>query len=113
MKSNKSATVAICAFVIAAVMVFLAIVCVNEFLPIDSHTKAQPDYGMQFNSMDVEIKWRNDRTCRITQDIEAQFLTGGSHGIYVDIPVNSGEKVRGLSVRTSPYRPYRLTRENG
>lgn len=113
MKSNKSATVAICAFVIAAVMVFLAIVCVNEFLPIDYHTKAQPDYGMQFNSMDVEIKWRNDRTCRITQDIEAQFLTGGSHGIYVDIPVNSGEKVRGLSVRTSPYRPYRLTRENG
>ncbi|MDE6401842.1 MAG: DUF2207 domain-containing protein, partial [Clostridiales bacterium] len=73
----------------------------------------------RYNYMNVNVEWKNDRSCHITQKLEAQFLDSTpSHGIYVDIPVNSGEKVRDLKVKaTSDSRtsdvPYSLEHESG
>ena len=39
-----------------------------------------PDYGMRFESMDVDIKWNDDRSCKITQSIDVKF-SELSHGI--------------------------------
>lgn len=67
------------------------------------------DSGLIFDRMDVTVEWNDDRSCKITQDITAEFLTP-SHGIYIDIPVNSGEKIRNLTVsaktgsRSSGYK---------
>lgn len=69
------------------------------------------DTGMRFKSMEVDIKWNNDRSCEITQEIEVEFFEV-SHGIFVDIPVNSGEKVRDLKVKTSPLRDCVLSHES-
>ncbi len=91
-----------------AVMFFLAIVIFSFFVPDGSSGgHGTPDYGMQFNRMSVSAEWRDDRSCKLTQDLEVKFFEN-SHGIYVDIPVNSGEKVCGLKIETTPYVPYSL-----
>lgn len=87
---------------------------------------AEPDYGAEFSHMRVNVEWREDRTCRITQNFAVMFLDdgyldNGSHGIYYDIPVNSGEKIRNLTVTArGNYRssisesvPYVLEHESG
>lgn len=73
------------------------------------------DSGLSFNSMDVTVVWNDDRSCKITQDITAEFLEP-SHGIYVDIPVNGGEKIRNLSVSAETdgrHTSYTYEREGG
>ncbi|MCH5165927.1 MAG: DUF2207 domain-containing protein [Clostridiales bacterium] len=99
-------------FVAVAVIFFLTIIFLALYLP-DEDEKGRADYAVQFDYMNVDIKWNADRSCRITQEMQARFFTYDSHGIYVDIPVNSGEKVRNLKIETTPSRPYSLERENG
>ncbi len=121
--------------VVMAVMFFLAIVGLDVFMPSDPYASMIPDYGMVFHSMDVRVEWNDDRSCKITQSMNVEFLDNGhgeyidgeytvvgSHGIYVDIPVNSGESVRDLNVTASGnYRyggvdnslPYSIEHESG
>lgn len=119
MKSSKRSAVAVCALAAAAVIFFVSIICVALLIPDDPYSEAQADYGMRYNYMNVNVEWKKDRTCHIKQELEAQFLDSmPSHGIYVDIPVNSGEKVRNLEVKaTSSARrsdiPYSFERESG
>ncbi len=111
-KKNSTAK----ASVIVALAVIFFIVCFGIVMFFDNDDDdgyaLLPDYGMRFESMDVDIKWNDDRSCKITQSIDVKF-SELSHGIYVDIPVNSGEMVRDLEITTTPSRPYRLTREGG
>lgn len=108
--------------VVMAVMFFLSVIGLDAFLPSDPYASAKPDYGMVFERMDVRIDWNADRSCRIVQSLDVRFLdNAGSHGIYVDIPVNSGESVRGLSVTAkgnyryggNGYLPYSIEHESG
>ncbi len=112
-KNKKTATIVIvCAAV--AVIFFIAILIVALVYGTQDDPYGTPvkDDGMVFTHMDVDIVWNDDRSCKITQYIEVEFRVY-SHGIYVDIPVNSGEKVRDLSISTSPDRPYSVEHENG
>lgn len=120
MKVKKQSTVAAGIICAVAVIFFIVILTLAFILPSsDSYSMARADYGMQFNYMNVDVKWNNDRTCHVKQSLEVEYLDNQpSHGIYVDIPVNSGERVRGLKViATSEYRyakiPYSLEHENG
>lgn len=63
------------------------------------------DKAMVINEMSVDVEWNNDRSCKITQDIVVEFVEA-RHGIYVDIPVNSGERVRNLKVKATDMRGY-------
>ncbi len=97
----------------AAVIFFIAIVVFTLFVPDgDTYGHGISDYGMQFNRMSVNVEWNDDRSCKLTQNLEVKFFEN-SHGIYIDIPVNSGEKVRNLKIETSPYVPYSLEHESG
>lgn len=113
MASNKKTPAAIVAFAIVA-GIFFVVVFFFAFLSLRERSTSPQyeDFGMQFNRMDVDVLWNDDRSCKITQDLEVEFYAA-SRGIYVDIPVNSGEKVRNLKVETSPYRPYSLEHESG
>lgn len=114
MASNKKTSAAVGFFIaVAAVIFFIVIVFVvtNVGSSGDAYENKRADDGMAFDSFDVEIDWDADRSCKITQTLDVRFYEA-SHGIYVDIPVNSGEKVRDLEVRTEPVRPYSLEHEN-
>lgn len=125
MKAKNQLIAIIVAF---AVSVFFLIAIGSAMAIFDNSESAQlpADRGMEFSRMDVKIEWRDDRSCRVTQNIQAEFLDdgyngGGSHGIYVDIPVNSGEKVRGLTVKAHGHytfdgdmdMPYSVEHESG
>lgn len=104
MKSAKKNTVVFAALFAVTIVFIFAIVCLAIFLPSDPYEDAVPDNGMSITDMDVRIEWADDRSCRVEERIVVAFRES-SHGIYVDIPVNSGEKVRDLKV--SPYAPSR------
>ncbi len=114
--TNKTKTTAvIIALVATAVVFFFAVLVICVILPNDDmYAKVEEDFGMKFVSMEVDAKWRKDRSCRIEQNIVAEFYMP-SHGIYVDIPVNSGEKVRDLKVTATDGRgmskPYSFKHE--
>ena len=97
MKTKTKITALVVTLTVIAVAFFIAILVISVILPDESVADAKEDTGMRFVSMDVDIEWRKDRSCRVKQNIVAEFYTQ-SHGIYVDIPVNSGEKVRDLKV---------------
>ncbi|MCM1368131.1 MAG: DUF2207 domain-containing protein [Roseburia sp.] len=114
MASKKKTSAAVGIFIaVAAVIFFFVIIAVvlNSGSDGDAYENKRADYGMVFESFDVEIDWDDDRTCKITQTLDVRFYEA-SHGIYVDIPVNSGEKVRDLEISTEPTRPYSLEHEN-
>ena len=71
----------------------------------DSDTTQTPDRAMVITDMRVDVEWNNDRSCKIKQDIVVEFVTW-RHGIYVDIPVNSGERVRNLNVKATDMRGH-------
>lgn len=108
--TNKSKSTALIFVLIAVVIFVLGIFVVAELLPDD--TEPQSDYGVRFESFDVTVEWKDDRSCTVTQVIDARFDVM-SHGIYVDIPVNSGEKVRDLKIETTPDLPCKIEREGG
>ena len=94
--------------------IFLSIIIVASIVPDASQNDVAPDYGLRYNYMQADVEWKNDRSCHVSQKLEAEFLDYlPSHGIFVDIPVNSGEKVRNLKIETSPYVPYSLEHESG
>lgn len=114
-KTIKS-TAAVCAFVAVAVIFFLTVLFLAIFIPDDPYADLAPDDGIVFEDMEVDVVWDNDRSCKITQRIEALFRQS-SHGIYVDIPVNSGERIRNFSLNAKTGNgitlPYSLEHENG
>ncbi len=117
-KSKKSAViVAVCA--VAAVIFFIAIIVVVSVSQSDDdlYGDKQVDPYMTIRRMDVDIVWKNDRSCEIVQDISVSFHNHNgyfepTHGIFIDIPINSGEKVRSLSVDVSPNRDVVLGYES-
>lgn len=116
MSKTIKSTAAVCAFVAVAVIFFLTVLCLAIFIPDDPYADLQPDNGMVFEYMEVNVVWDNDRSCKITQKIEAKFKET-SHGIYVDIPVNSGERIRNFSLTAKTGKgltvPYSLEHESG
>lgn len=90
---------------ILGVVAIIAIVCVIAFAKGFFSVSSDPyagldqskDDGMEFTKMDVTIDWNDDHSCIVTQDFTVQF-NATSRGMYIDIPVNSGEKVRDLTV---------------
>ncbi len=119
MQSSKKSAVAVCVLAAAAVIFFLSIIIVASIVPDASQNDVAPDYGLRYNYMQADVEWENDRSCHVSQTLEAEFLDySPSHGIFMDIPVNSGEKVRNLKVKaTSASRrgdiPYSLKHESG
>lgn len=109
--SAKGKRILFVALFIAAIFLFNILVIVLPTLDGGSSSQMR-DNGMVFTHFDVTVDWNDDRSCRISEDIEVKFREM-SHGIYIDIPVNSGEKVRGLEIETVPQRPYELSREAG
>lgn len=95
-------------FIFLFVMIITIVGCIYFMSKDDGSYNTPIDTGMQFDRMDVSVKWNDDRSCKITQTIDVRFFSS-SHGIYVDIPVNSGEKVRDLKVKTEPSRPYTVS----
>ena len=116
MSKTIKSTAAVYAFVTVAVIFFLAIVLLVVLVPDDPYGELVPDDGMVFEYMEVNVVWKKDRSCKIEYKTEARFNESG-HGIYVDIPVNSGERIRNLSLtaKTGNGRvlPYRLEHESG
>ncbi len=119
-KSRRSAAIAIvCA--IAAVIFFLVVISVVIAVVLDDDddpmSYREVDPYMTFEYMNVTVDWNDDRSCKITQMLKVRFHGDSfgrfeeTHGIYVDIPVNSGEKVRNIWIKTDPYRPYELSHE--
>ena len=119
MQSSKKSAVAVCVLAAAAVIFFLSIIIVASIVPDASQNGVAPDYGLRYNYMQADVEWKNDRSCHVSQKMEAEFLDySPSHGIFMDIPVNSGEKVRNLKVKaTSASRrgdiPYSFKHESG
>lgn len=103
---KKTATVGLLTVVVFVfVIIVIAVGCI--YFATENNESGTPvvDKGMRFDNMDVRIEWNDDRSCRIAQTIDVRFFES-SHGIYVDIPVNSGEKVRDLDVKSVPSRPF-------
>ncbi len=120
-KTQRSAAIVITCAVAAVIFFIVAIIVVANVVGDDEDPfkDREADPYMTFNKMDVNIEWNNDHSCKITQKLVAEFkrdeASGGfeqTHGIYVDIPINSGEKVRNLKViNVSPYRSYSIVYE--
>lgn len=98
-----------------AVIVFFAIGVIFVFASSlgssSPYAGVNADYGMSFDNMDVDIVWDNDRSCRVTEKIVFRVIDNRpTHGIFVDIPVNSGEKVRRVKVDSS--LPHEFSHES-
>lgn len=104
--------VALGAIAVGVGIVIIILQIVMSFLSNSDNSTSVEDKGMTITRFDSEIAWHSDRTARITQTITTRF-NERSHGIYIDIPVNSGERVRELSVTTSPDVPCSLEHESG
>lgn len=109
--SAKGKRILFVALFIAAIFLFNILIIVLPTLGDDGSPKVR-DSGMVFTHFDVTVDWNDDRSCEIREELEVEFREM-SHGIYIDIPVNSGEKIRGLKVETVPQRPCELSREAG
>lgn len=94
-----------------AIFFFTIIITVVPMFASGSGVQVRDD-GMVFTHFDVTVDWNDDRSCKISEELEVEFRVS-SHGIYIDIPVNSGEKVRNLEVETFPDKPCELSREAG
>ncbi len=109
-KSRKSAAIAVGCAVAAVIFFIVVIVIVSVFANDDDpYADRQIDPYMTINRMDVNVAWNKDRSCKIKQDITVRFHNHNGYfeptrGIFIDIPVNSGEKVRNLTVDTTPSR---------
>ena len=106
----KKNTAAVIVLFVVAVLFFITILCFALFLD-DSATQSKIiDDDVEYTRMDVSVDFDADRTCFVKNSFSARFKTY-KHGIIVDIPVNSGEKVRGLKVDCA--LPYEVGYEAG
>lgn len=103
MKSEKKASAAVGFIFSAAVIFFIAIILCSVVLDDGSTETPEIDPYISISDMRVDVVWEKDRSCKITQNIAVEF-NAYRHGIYVDIPVNSGEQVRGLDVAARDSR---------
>ena len=104
MNSQKRSTVVFGILFATAVLFFIGILIFATLYDEDG-TARVPDKAMVITEMNVNVEWNKDRSCKITQDISVEFVEP-RHGIYVDIPVNSGERVRNLEVTANDIRRY-------
>ncbi|MDE6200692.1 MAG: DUF2207 domain-containing protein [Clostridiales bacterium] len=95
MLSQKKLTVVFGILFATAVLFFIGIT-VFASLYGEEVTTQTIDSAMTINEMRVDVDWHKDRSCKITQNLTVEF-NYERHGIYVDIPVNSGERVRNLT----------------
>lgn len=116
MSSQKRSTVVFGIIFAAAVIFFIAIILAASVFDDSGSDVKTVDNGMTITEMRVETVWRNDRSCRVKQELDVRFESA-RHGIYVDIPVNSGERVRDLNVNVRDDNggsvPYELRHESG
>lgn len=94
---------------VAVILFFFAIIILSSVLggggEVDDGGDKKIDTDVTFTAMTVDAEWRDDRSCKIRQVIDVKFNRSGKHGIYVDIPLDSGEKIRKLETSiTSPAR---------
>lgn len=102
MISQKKLTVVFGILFATAVLFFIGIFVFASLYGSDTTTAQPIDNAIVIKEMRVDVDWHKDRSCKITQDLDVEF-DSARHGIYVDIPVNSGERVRNLtaSIRDS------------
>lgn len=110
MKSQKKATVVFGIIFAAAVLFFIAIIVLAETQSSNTTSPQVRDRAMTITEMRVDTVWKDDRSCSVTQKIDVLF-NESRHGIYVDIPVNSGERVRDLKVDVTDGRGYNVNYE--
>ena len=96
--------------IVGIAAVFFTAAFIFAALYDDSSDVQVVDKAMSINEMNVDVQWNNDRSCKITQDIVVEFAKA-RHGIYIDIPVNSGERVRNLKVKATDMRGYNVSYE--
>lgn len=113
MNSQKRSTVVFGILFAAAVLFFIVAFSI-AMSGGDETTEQIPDDAFVINEMRVEIDWNNDRSCKIKQKLNVVF-DEPRHGIYVDIPVNSGERIRNLNVNVTDgdgyYVRYEISHE--
>ncbi|MDE6029717.1 MAG: DUF2207 domain-containing protein [Clostridiales bacterium] len=78
-------------------MFFIGIFAFASLYGDDVTTTQTIDTAFSVEEMRVDVDWNNDRSCKIKQYIDVEFSMS-RHGIIVDIPVNSGERVRNIKV---------------
>ncbi len=116
-KKRKNTATATLLFIAVAVIIFIAVMIFANFVSSCGSSESLypselPDDGMSYDSMDVDIVWNDDRSCKVTQKIEFSVTDSKpTHGIFVDIPVNSGEKIRNAVVTCA--LPYSFDYESG
>ena len=112
-KRSGCATLFFVLFSFAIIFIVFIIVFANVMDNMEDGSQSR-DYGMVVTDMQVDVVWNNDRSCKVEQNISVKF-EDYRHGIYVDIPVNSGERVRDLDIDVTDYRgryvPYELSHE--
>ncbi|MCH5155136.1 MAG: DUF2207 domain-containing protein [Clostridiales bacterium] len=109
MNSQKRSTVVFGILFATAVLFFIGIfIFVSVFY--DGDYVQTIDDAMVINKMRVDVDWSKDRSCKIKQEISVEFVEP-RHGICVDIPVNSGERVRNLKVIATDNRGFRVQYE--
>lgn len=114
--SAKKRNAAVFALFAVAVIFFLTVVIVATTIGQSSNSQRDIDDGMEVTEMKVDMVWDSDRSCNVSQTVVVRFKQF-RHGIYVDIPVNSGERVRDLEVSATDMSgrtvPYELMHEAG
>lgn len=112
MKSQKKVTVVFGIIFAAAVLFFIAILVLASTQSGNTTSPKVRDDAMTITEMRVDTVWKNDRSCSVTQKLDVVF-NEPRHGIYVDIPVNSGERVRNLNVDVKDGRGNAVNYEVG
>ncbi|MDE5562214.1 MAG: DUF2207 domain-containing protein [Clostridiales bacterium] len=115
MASQKKLTAVFGVLFATALLFFIGIFIFASLYGEDVTTTQTIDTAFTINEMRVDVDWNNDRSCKIKQELDVKFAAT-RHGIYVDIPVNSGERVRNLNVTVrdkSGSVPYEISHEAG
>lgn len=109
MISQKRLTVVFGILFATAVLFFIIIFSI-ALSGGDVASEQIPDDAFSITEMRVDVDWNNDRSCKIKQELDVVFAKQ-RHGIYVDIPVNSGERIRNLSVNVKDERGFKVRYE--
>lgn len=99
MASQKKLTAVFGVLFATAVLFFIGIF-IFASLYGEEVTTQEIDTAFTINEMRVDIDWNSDRSCKVKQELDVEFAED-RHGIYVDIPVNSGERVRNLKAKAT------------
>ena len=101
MTKSKKNTVMFAVMAALAVIFFLTVTITSFVLGKSGNNKV--DKGLRYNYMHIAAEWRDDRTCVIENEFEAQFMENPTeqapnHGVFVDIPVNAGQRISDVRV---------------